>query len=181
MLASLDGDPGLLHSFAQLRSVVSEQSKVIIHIFPEYTPHDATRHLEQLFALADRVLGVDLYHRLNVAEMGLLVFGLYAHDWGMAVSNEERDAISGLQVAQDAALIPNEVSLFQEFRNEEIRLGKTDNQIWEDYLRRTHARRSGCRLVKSQSSCKREKRWASSPLVHATASSAPAELVARSA
>jgi hypothetical protein len=35
--------------------------------------------------------------------------------------------------------------------------------------------------VKSQSSCKREKRWASSPLVHATASSAPAELVARSA
>ncbi len=148
MLAKLDGDPGLLHSFAQLRSTVSEQSKVIIHIFPEYTPHDATRHLEQLFALADRVLGTALYDRLNVAEMSLLIFGLYAHDWGMALSNEERDAISGVCVAQDAVLIPDEVSMFQRFRDEAIRLGKTDAQLWEDYLRHTHARRSGWRLRK---------------------------------
>jgi hypothetical protein len=148
MLANLSGDPGLLHSFAQLRSTVSEQSKVIIHIFPEYTPHDATRHLEQLFALADRVLGTDLYDRLNVAEMSLLVFGLYAHDWGMALSNEDRDAISGLRVDRDAVLIPDEVGRFRRFRDEAMKLGKTDKQVWEDYLRDTHALRSGCRLRK---------------------------------
>ena len=148
MLANLGADPGLLHSFDQLRSTVSEQSKVIIHIFPEYTPHDATRHLEQLFALADRFLGTDLYDRLNVAEMSLLVFGLYAHDWGMALSNEDRDAISGLRVDRDIVLIPDEVSRFQSFRDEEMKLGKTDKQVWEDYLRDTHARRSGCRLRK---------------------------------
>src|SRR5712692_9273015 len=84
-LADLSGDPGLFHSLARLRATVSEQSKIIIHVFPEYTPHDATRHLEQLFPLADRVLGADLYDRLNAAELSLLVFGLYAHDWGMAV------------------------------------------------------------------------------------------------
>jgi Family of unknown function (DUF5677) len=53
----------------------------------------------------------------------------------------------------------------------------------ESRLRRTEKGYSFREIseVKSQSSCKREKRWASSPLVHATASSAPAELVARSA
>jgi len=141
-------DPEVLRCFAQLRTTVSEQSKVIIHIFPEYTPHDATRHLEQLFSLADRVLGADLYNRLNVAEMTLLVFALYAHDWGMAVSGDDRDAISGLRVAQDAVLIPDEVSEFQKFRDEATRLGRTDDQVWEDYLRHTHARRSGWRLRK---------------------------------
>jgi histidine kinase/DNA gyrase B/HSP90-like ATPase len=148
MLARLDSDPGLLHSFAKLRSTVSEQSKVIIHVFPEYTPHDATRHLEQLFALADRVLGTGLYDRLNVAEMSLLVFALYAHDWGMAVSNNDRDAISGVTAAHDVVLIPDEVSTFQQLRDEAVRLGKTDAQVWEDYLRQTHARRSGFRLRK---------------------------------
>ena len=142
-LARFNYDPGLSHSFAQLRSTVSEQSKLIIRLFPEYTPHDATRHLEHLFGLADRVLGAGLYDRLNVAEMSLLVFGLYAHDWGMAVSNEERDAISGLRPAEDAVLIPDEAATFQRFQDEASRLGKTETQVWEDYLRHTHARRSG--------------------------------------
>jgi hypothetical protein len=145
-LAKLDGDPGLLHHFAELRSIVTEQSKIIIQLFPEYTPHDATRHLEHLFALADRILGTDLYDRLNVAEMSLLVFGLYAHDWGMALSNEDRDSISGLRVVPGAVLIPDETRRFQQFRDERIRLGRTDPQIWEDYLRHSHAERSGWRL-----------------------------------
>jgi hypothetical protein len=146
MLEKFGADPGLLHSFALLRSTVSEQSKMIIHIFPEYTPHDATRHLEQLFALSDRVLGTDLYDRLNVAEMSLLIFGLYAHDWGMALSNEDHDAITGLRASEHSILIPDEVAVFQRFRDDEMRLGKTQAQVWEDYVRHTHARRSGYRL-----------------------------------
>lgn len=147
-LEKFGADPGLLHSFARLRSTVSEQSKMIIHIFPEYTPHDATRHLEQLFALSDRVLGTDLYDRLNVAEMSLLIFGLYAHDWGMALSNEDRDTISALRAHEGTVLIPDEVGAFQRFQDEALRLGKTHAQVWEDYVRQTHARRSGYRLRK---------------------------------
>src|SRR6266403_2775690 len=100
MLASLPADPGLQHSFARLRSTITEQSKVIVHIFPEYTPHDATQHLDQLFVLADRFLGTVTYNKLNSAEINLLVFGLYGHDWGMAVGREDHDAISGLESPQ---------------------------------------------------------------------------------
>jgi len=115
-------------------------------VFPQYTPHDATRHLEQLFLLADRVLGADLYDRLNFAELSLLVFALYAHDWGMAISDADRAIISGAQAAENIVLIPDEARRFQRFRGEALRVGNADAQIWEDYLRDTHAVRSGYRL-----------------------------------
>ena len=118
---------------------------MIIHVFPEYTPHDATSHLEQLFALADRILGAELYARLNLAEMTLLVFGLYAHDWGMAVSNDDRDAISGHRVAQDTVLIPHRRAPSRRF---EARKRGSGKRIIKIYLRRTHAHRSGWRLRK---------------------------------
>jgi hypothetical protein len=148
LLPGLNGDPGLLNAFTQLRETVSEQAKIIVHVFPQYTPHDATRHLEQLFPLADKVLGTPLYDKLNVAELSLLVFALYSHDWGMAVGDDERTAISGQQDAPNLALIPEELSTFRRARDEATRLGKSDAQLWEDYLRQTHARRSGQRLRK---------------------------------
>ncbi len=145
-LSDLGSDPGLLNSFAQLREVVSEQAKFIIHVFPGYTPHDATRHLEQLFPLADRVLGTELFEKLNAAELSLLVFALYSHDWGMAVSEEECAAIDGTKTVADVVLIPEEPRRFHSFRDEATALGRTDSQMWEEYLRLTHAHRSGCRL-----------------------------------
>ena len=148
LLPDLSSDPGLLNAFTQLRDTVSEQAKIIVHVFPQYTPHDATRHLEQLFPLADRVLGTELYDKLNVAELSLLVFALYSHDWGMAVGDEERAAISGHKGIVDVVLLPEEVRAYQHTRDEAISLGKSDAQVWEDYLRRTHAQRSGQRLRK---------------------------------
>ncbi|MFI5090336.1 MAG: ATP-binding protein [Terriglobales bacterium] len=146
MSAELASGQDLLEAFSRLRKTVSEQSKIIIHVFPEYTPHDATRHLEQLFQLADKVLGPDLYDRVNAAELSLLAFALYSHDWGMAVGNREREAVSGLGPARNLVLIPDEQRKFRLFREEALRVGKSDSEIWEDYLRDTHASRSGYRL-----------------------------------
>jgi hypothetical protein len=147
-LSGLGGDSDLLNTFARIRRIVSEQSKIIVRVFPEYTPHDATRHLEHLFFLSDRVLGAGVYGRLNAAELSLLVFALYAHDWGMAVSEEERAAILGSGSSQGIVLIPDEVKTFGRTRDEALRLGEQDERIWEDYLRDTHAQRSGHRLRK---------------------------------
>ncbi len=145
-LGELNSDPGLLQAFRELREIVSEQAKFIVKVFPQYTPHDASRHLERLFHLADRVLGKDLYARLNAAELSLLVFALYSHDWGMAVSDEELEAIVGRSNTSDFVLIPNESEAFERAHQEAVRLGKLEPQIWEDYLRETHALRSGQRL-----------------------------------
>jgi hypothetical protein len=86
--------PDLMDKFDALREVIQEHAKYIVLVFPEYTPHDHTRHLDHLFILADRVLGPTLYNRLNASELALFGFGLYAHDWGMAVSSGERKCLT---------------------------------------------------------------------------------------
>ncbi len=147
MVATLGDGPDLLSHFGQLRSIVREQARLVVNLFPEYTPHDASNHLEKLFELADRILGAEFYENLTLAEMSLLVFGLYAHDWGMAVGNEERDAISGVgAIPEMAVLVPGEPDEFVKFRTHALRTVNGEKQVWEDYLRQTHALRSGQRL-----------------------------------
>jgi Histidine kinase-, DNA gyrase B-, and HSP90-like ATPase len=147
-LKRFNSEPGLALSFEALQKTVAEQAKIIVRVFPEYTPHDATRHLEHLFTLSDRVLGANLYRRLNVAELSLFVFGLYAHDWGMAVSEDERAAISGVESSHQQLVMPEENRDFLRFQEEAARVGQSDSQTWESYLRLTHAARSGWRLRK---------------------------------
>src|SRR6185503_21209909 len=62
------GPPRLLDEFERLRILLQEHGKYIVLLFPEYTPHDHTRHLDHLFVLADRVLGKQVYKRLNSSE-----------------------------------------------------------------------------------------------------------------
>jgi hypothetical protein len=133
--------------FHRLREVVSEHSKLIVRVLPEFTPHDSTHHLERLFPLADRILGVDLLTRLSGAELSLLVFGLFAHDWGMAVSQDEQDAIAGPNATSDPRTASSsEKSRFEKHRADGSALGKSESEIWEDYVRLTHAERSAHRL-----------------------------------
>ena len=101
-----------------------------MRVFPEYTPHDSTRHLDQLSPLADRILGTDVFARLNGAELSLLVFALYAHDWGMAVGPDEYDAIAGVRNHRDArTAISNEAPRFEQHRAESAALGTSETEI----------------------------------------------------
>lgn len=142
----LAGPDGLVNEFERLRTILKEHGKFIILLFPEYTPHDHSRHLEQLFALADRVLGTPLYTRLSPLELLLLAFGLYAHDWGMAVSESERQSLLTAANGESFALLPDEPSRAQAFISSAIRDGISPEVAWRDYVRLTHGLRSGARL-----------------------------------
>lgn len=133
-------------AFITLRNLVDEESKYIVEIFPEYTPHDASIHLANLFSLADKILGTKLYGKLEPDELIVLAFGLYSHDWGMAVSKDERDALFAGKSTEKYALLPNEPEAFRKHLEEERRLGRNDDQIFRDYVRGTHGARSGARL-----------------------------------
>ena len=133
-------------AFITLRNLVDEESKYIVEIFPEYTPHDASIHLANLFGLADKILGTKLYGKLEPDELIVLAFGLYSHDWGMAVSKNEREALFTGKNGEKYALLPNEHESFLKHLEEERRLGKEDDQIFRDYVRGTHGARSGARL-----------------------------------
>lgn len=148
----------------QLHEIVCGQSKYISNLFPEYTPHDFNGHIKNLFNIAeginntkkDGLLGQELIEKMNVAELFLLAASIYSHDWGMAVSNEEKECIINERKAENdenIRLLPDEKVRFVKFLRE--RGIKTDQKdykkeinesIWRDYVRETHAQRSGERI-----------------------------------
>lgn len=72
---------------------ISAEVAFIKVTFPEFTDHTAAIHFPNLFRLADIILGEALIQQLHVEELFILAAGLYAHDWGMAVSAGEKEFI----------------------------------------------------------------------------------------
>jgi hypothetical protein len=140
------GPPDVAAEFGRLRRIVQDAEKYIALSFPEHTPHDRARHLDTLFALADRVLGVRVYTQLAPTELILLAFGLYAHDWGMAVGDAEQQSLFHNGPRQGFVLLPDEPAAALHFVSEAGLMGVSDDTARRDYLRRTHGARSGARL-----------------------------------
>ena len=140
------GPPNLPNEFEKLQRLLEDAGKYIVLSFPEHTPHDHARHLDHVFALADRILGVSVYTRLAPTEVILLAFGLYAHDWGMAVSDAERESLLNTAPGHGFAFLPDEPSGALDFMSEARRLGVSDEIAWRNYVRHTHGLRSGARL-----------------------------------
>jgi len=136
--------------FTRLRQEVAAEGDYIVTIFPEYTPHNEPLHLTHLFALADALLS-PVYAQLAPMEIVLLAFGLYCHDWGMAISAGERDALnSGVNIDQ-YALLPNEPDRWHRYLEQQTKLGQDANSAWREYARLTHGERSGARLRRALS------------------------------
>src|SRR5687768_12256140 len=136
-----------------LRARVSSEVRSINELFPEYTPHDEEYHLSRLFHVADTVIERHRYEEMNATELFVFACGLYAHDWGMAVSQRERQLIlNGTPddvPSDDIALLPYERSNFKRFlaeRGIEPSAASTAiNDDWREYIRLTHAARSAAR------------------------------------
>ncbi|MFC0776235.1 HD domain-containing protein [Terrimonas alba] len=143
---------GILEDF---RKRVIEEVRHINELFPEYTPHDDTYHLSRLFSIADLVLGEVLIESLNSTELLILSLSLYGHDWGMAVSEVEKDLIVEDKIREgfeknDFALLTEEHSKFQNFLKENNYSDRDSFplSIWQEYVRNSHAMRSGERIKK---------------------------------
>src|SRR4051812_38810031 len=104
------GPADLSAEFERLRAILLDAEKYIVISFPEFTPHDQARHLDGLFALADRVMGSRMYKLLGPTELALLAFGLYSHDWGMAITEAERQFLFHGASAQGFECLPDEPS-----------------------------------------------------------------------
>lgn len=137
------------------RSHIILELRQINELFKEYTPHDEDYHISHLFGIADILLGKETFEKMNVVELCLLVVAMYAHDWGMAVSKSERYYIATHHKKEDAPvinLLDDEFDRFEQFiktksdkfvfeNDEQISL-----EIWQEYIRDTHALRSGKRV-----------------------------------
>jgi Histidine kinase-, DNA gyrase B-, and HSP90-like ATPase len=140
-----------------LRKRIGAEVRFINQLFPEYTPHDEEYHLSRLFHVADILIEKKRYEAMNASELFVLACGLYGHDWGMAVNEPERDYIISGEVpsgfsASDFALLHDEHSEFRRYAKDsgldedEIKKNGVAMDIWREYVRKTHALRSGARL-----------------------------------
>lgn len=144
----------------RIRQRVSAEVAQINRLFPEYTPHDEAYHLKRLFSVADSVLGHKLIESMKATELFILSCGLYCHDWGMAVSESEKNHIRTLNetktidISNDFWILDNEREHFKEFLQQQG-VKQSNNttealseEIWRIYIRQTHALRSGVRALK---------------------------------
>lgn len=140
-----------------LRKRIGAEVRFINQLFPEYTPHDEEYHLSRLFHVADILIEAKRYENMNASELFVLACGLYGHDWGMAVSEPERDYIISGEVplgfsVSDFALLHDEHNGFRRFAKDvgleanEIKKNGIAVETWREYVRKTHALRSGARL-----------------------------------
>lgn len=141
---------GVLENF---RKRVSEEVRQINQLFPEYTPHDEQYHLKNLFFIADNILGKDLIKEMKASELFVLAVALYGHDWGMAVNDAEKRYIIFNESSQDAKkndlwVLPDDRDRFLKFYQDQRLEDSKDIpiEIWREYIRRTHAFRSGERI-----------------------------------
>lgn len=147
-----------LAQLESLRDRVTAEVTRINVLFPEYTPHDANYHLKRLFPVADTVLGRERLEAFNSAELFILAAALYGHDWGMAVSEAEKDLVlTGSTApdvkAEDLWLLPDERLRLKKFAKEKGlpldargHTGEMAIEHWREYVRQTHAFRSGVRV-----------------------------------
>lgn len=140
------GPPNVVAEFDGLRNKIGDAVKFVALTFPEYTPHDDARHLDSLFSIADRVMDKPAYDRLNPTELVLLAFGLYGHDWGMALSEAERQAIEAGATSADFVFLHDEPAQYRQFMAKAAQAGTAHEDSWREYVRDTHGLRSGARL-----------------------------------
>jgi hypothetical protein len=148
-----------LSRLKEFRDRVCPEVRHISQLFDEYTPHDEQYHLKRLFTVADMILGKERMDRFNVTELFILAASLYGHDWGMAVSKAEKQVILTGKAPddnQEAELwtLPDERARLKKFAKENgIPLnekgccnGEMPTELWREYVRQTHAFRSGERV-----------------------------------
>lgn len=155
----IEGQTEKYNEFANVlssfRNHIVYELKQVNLLFCEYTPHDEDNHITNLFCIADKLLGKNAYEKMNAVELCLLIGAMYAHDWGMAVSKSERYYIATRKRQEgtpEIALLDDEFERFDRYIKQ--RTGKTqflsDDEIeisvWQEYVRNTHAIRSGKRV-----------------------------------
>ena len=138
-----------------LRDQVAPELSYINVTFPLFTPHDELNHIHPLFYLAERLLGREVIEGLNAAELFVLSCGLYAHDWGMAVSEKEKNCILRIEQVNPAGsfrLLSEDYSSFSKrlrergIANPPDNAGAVPGDVWQGYIRETHAARSAERV-----------------------------------
>lgn len=114
-------------------------------VMPEFTLHDPN-HGAKVVELMAQFLPAETLARLNVVELSILIYAAYLHDLGMTSSREEREGAVRADADYARLLAGDETrsARLQRFKDDGEHRAATavEDQVYTEYLRRTHVRRS---------------------------------------
>lgn len=132
----------------QVKKVVAHVAPLLARVpekMPEFTLHDPN-HGAKIVELMAQILPADTRERLNVVELSTLIYAAYLHDLGMTCSTDEREEFirDDPEFARLLAADEARALLLQQFKDGGDHRAATavEDQVFTDYLRRTHVRRS---------------------------------------
>lgn len=137
------------HQLSELvKKIVSNVAPILATVgnnMPEFTLHDAN-HSAKVVEIMSRIMPEDVLQQLNTIELTLLILSGYIHDIGMTCSSKEREDIIKNN-PEYAALVIEDIdkkNLLSLYKAEGNHRAATfiENQLFTEYLRRNHVKRS---------------------------------------
>ncbi|HWW73947.1 MAG TPA: hypothetical protein VNZ44_01045, partial [Pyrinomonadaceae bacterium] len=148
-LHARERETGVGHEISErVKAVVGHVAPLLERVadkMPEFTLHDPN-HGAKVVELMAQFLPEETLARLNVVELSILIYAAYLHDLGMTSSTDEReeairdDAEFARLLAADEARSQRLQRLKEE--GEHRAATAVEDQVYTEYLRRTHVRRS---------------------------------------
>lgn len=148
-LQEREKETGIGHEISErVKAVIGHVAPLLERVpdkMPEFTLHDPN-HGAKVVELMAQFLPTDTLAHLNVVELSILIYAAYLHDLGMTSSTDERESA----IRDDAEFA--RLLAADEVRSQRLRLLKeegdhrtataVEDQVYTEYLRRTHVRRS---------------------------------------
>lgn len=144
-LVEKDNDGKLSSLVLKVAEYVSPLLSKIPENMPEYTLHDPA-HSAKIIEIMAKIIPAPVISGLNSIEIALLILSAYLHDIGMTCDRDEKESI----IRSDEnfnILFKSNVDKFQKFEQYKLEGNHRvatfiQDQIFTEYLRRSHVKRS---------------------------------------
>ncbi|MCW3168622.1 ATP-binding protein [Chryseobacterium sp. 09-1422] len=112
---------------------------------PEFTLHDPN-HSNKIIEIMDKIIPQAVIEKFNSIELSLLILSAYLHDIGMTCDKATKEDIISNSQEFDILFKSNidKYQKFEQYKSEENHRAATfiEDQIFTEYLRRNHVKRS---------------------------------------
>jgi len=138
---------------SKVMEIVTSVSPLLERIsenMPEYTLHDPN-HSAKVLEIMGKIIPDETLHNFNSIELTLLILSCYLHDIGMTCSKEEKEQL--IRTQEFEILFKSDIdkqNKFQYYISIKDHRSATfiEDQVFTEYLRRNHVRRSANYIAK---------------------------------
>lgn len=159
------------HQLSELvKKIVANVAPILATVgskMPEFTLHDVN-HSAKVVELMSRIIPEDVLQKLNIIELTLLILSGYIHDVGMTCSSKEQEEIINNDSEYKMLIIENidKKNLLKKYEKEHNHRALTivENQLFTEYLRKNHVKRSRKYIIDNLSKGDLLLNWNETPL-----------------